>query len=283
MTSREIIAVLEQAAQAVLNDPRRRGNIVHLEGPGDVVMTGDLHDNHRNYDKLVRYCKLEENQHRHFILHELIHGNTFRIPGQCHSYELIYKAAQLILKHPDQVRYMLGNHAMAQINRDEIIKNGQPAVRALNAGILDTFGSNAQHVSQALENFLLALPIAIRTDNRVWMSHSLPSKRHLKTFDMGIFEKTIKANDISDDESLHALIWDRVHTQESISQLKELLDVDLFLVGHKPQPQGYGHPLPELIILASDHNHGCFLPFELERTYTGDELEARITPIAALV
>ncbi|MBN1764543.1 MAG: metallophosphoesterase [Sedimentisphaerales bacterium] len=282
MTSKEIIAAFEQGAKSNRQDRWRAGNVIRLEGPGEVVMTGDLHGHERNFYKLVRFSNLMANPNRHLIIHELIHCSKTDQTGQCHSYNLVAQAALLKADFPDQVHYLLGNHAMAQITNDEVIKSGQPMVRALNAGLEASFGSNAPLVSQALNDFLLSLPIAAVTDNHIWMSHSLPSLKNLEKFDNNIFDDELTMNDMRSNDSLRALIWDRLHNEECLDRLSEMWDSNMFIVGHQPQGQGHSRSYGRLIILACDHNHGCFLPFELKRKYKSDELFQCIKPLAGV-
>ena len=282
MTIKEIIAALEQVAKANLNDVCRQGNVVRLRGPGDVVMTGDLHGHERNFEKLVAEAQLGEHPQRHLILHELLHSTDNQTPHECHSYLLVVRAAQLKLQYPGQVHLMLGNHAMAQICRSEVLKNGQAMVRALTAGVTAALGDNANLVLSALDEFILSLPIAVVTDNRVWMSHSLPSLRHLEGFDQGIFETPLTLVQMKTNDSLRALLWDRRHTEETLSKLRKMWDVDMFLVGHQPQANGFKQVGTCMGILASDHVHGCFLRFELGRSYDADELFGLIKPLSSV-
>ena len=62
-------------------------------------------------------------------------------------------AARLKARFPDQIHYILGNHAMAQVTREEVLKNGQPMVRALNTGMYNTFGEHSGQVMKALDHF----------------------------------------------------------------------------------------------------------------------------------
>jgi hypothetical protein len=282
MTTKEIIAALESGARASRQDPYRQGNLIHLQGPGEIIMTGDLHGHQLNFDRLVRFSQLDKHPKRHLVLHELLHSTMTEEPDQCHSYLLEAQAAQLKALYPNQVHVILGNHAMAQVSRDEVLKNGQPMVRALNTGLHAGFGEYAGLVMQALDDFILSLPLAIRTDNRIWLSHSLPSSRHLTHFDDFIFEKVLSLDDMKHDPSLRALAWDRSHSAECIESLRKMWDVDMFIVGHQPQAEGYARPHDRMIILASDHSHGCYLPFELQRSYSPDELFRLIRPLAAI-
>ena len=59
-------------------------------------------------------------------------------------------------------------------------------------------------------------------------------------------------------------------------------DVDWFICGHQPQETGYAVVHDRQIILASDHNHGTFLAFDLKKKYTVEELTNLIRPIAEI-
>lgn len=155
-------------------------------------------------------------------------------------------------------------------------------VRALITGVEANCGQNAMHVLAAIDKFILSLPIAACSDNRIWMSHSLPSCRHLENFDQGIFDESLTINTIQMNESLRALTWDRAHNEICLEKLSEMWDVDMYLIGHKPQAEGCGRPMDNLIILASDHNHGCILPFELGKSYEPDELFSRVKRLASI-
>ena len=45
--------------------------------------------------------------------------------------------------------------------------------------------------------------------------------------------------------------------------MAELFDVDVFILGHQSQEQGRGQAGENLIVIASDHNHGCLLPIKI--------------------
>ena len=282
MTSKEIIATFDRAAAANRADTCRQGNLIRINAPAEIVMTGDLHSNQRNLERLIRYADLAHHPNRHLILHEIIHCHESPDPDQCHSYLVLAQAAQLKIDFPNQVHFLLGNHAMAQVAGDEILKAGKPMVRALNRGIEAAFAGNASLVRQHLEDFILSFPIAARSQNRVWMSHSLPSARHLPDFDDAVFDQSLTIDDMKNNPTLRALAWDRSHSAVCLEQLRARWDVDNFIIGHQPQEQGYHNPTDCLIILASDHPHGCFLPFDLKKDYDSDELVAKIEPLASI-
>jgi len=74
--------------------------------------------------------------------------------------------------------------------------------------------------------------------------------------------------------SAYLLTWGRRHSQDTLNRLAERLDTDVFVLGHQAQPKGWCRAGDNLLILASDHNHGCLLEFDLAQSYTAEELAA---------
>ncbi len=278
----EIIQLLNQAAKVNLSNPLRQGNIIRLPGSGLAIMTGDLHGNEKNFDRIVKFANLASDPNRHLILHELIHDPHATDPHECHSYKLLLKAAELVIQFPGQVHYMMGNHAMAQITSEEVLKAGKPMVKSLNKGMANTFGLDYLKVYKAFENFVLSLALVVRTANNIWMSHSLPDAGHFSKFDYSIFEKELSIDLLKSNQSIRALLWDRKHSTALLQELSHALQIDSFIVGHQPQPDGAMHTFEKLILLASDHNLGTILPFDLSKKYTTQELFNNIVKIARL-
>ncbi len=278
----DIIQALNKAAEINFNCPYRQGNIIRLPASGRVIMTGDLHGNEKNFDKIVNFAALDASKENHLVLHELIHDPSEANPHECHSYSLIYKAAQLLIKYPGQVHYILGNHAMAQITSEEVLKAGKPMVKSLNKGMTSTFGLNYLKVFKAFETFILSLPLVVRTANNIWMSHSLPDTTHFSTLDYNIFDTEISVPMLKASPSVRALLWDRKHSNELVNELAKALHIETFIVGHQPQPEGFSRPFDKMIILASEHNLGTILPIDLSHKYSTDELFNAIIKIARL-
>lgn len=282
LNANEIIATLEKATEVNYSNPYRQGNIIRLPAKGKVVVTGDLHGNEKNFDRILKYADLENNPNNHLVLHELEHDPNFSHPDECHSYCLVYRAAQLLIRHPGQVHYILGNHAMAQVTDEEVIKAGKPMVRSLHKGLATSFGSEYQQVYAALEKLFLSLALVVRTPNNIWISHSLPDASHFAHFNYDIFNVPITIELLRNNPSVRALLWDRRHDEHLISELSHALLIDTFIAGHQPQAEGCSQPYEKLIILASDHNKGVILPFELDKKYSSNDLYQNIIKIYRL-
>jgi hypothetical protein len=278
----QAIAALREAAQLNLQDPYRKGSLIRLPGYGQVVMTGDLHGHGKNLAKLEKYAMLQRVAARHVILHELVHSDLQTL-GADQSHEVLLEAARYKRQFPDQVHFLQSNHELAQLTGYPIAKNGRAVLEDFKAGVAETFGINrASAVLSAMNEFIASFPLAARTENRVWMSHSLPNVHDMEGFSAEIFDRVPTIEELYENRAIFNLVWGRRHTQQHIDALGELLDADVFITGHQPQEEGFALLFDRLIILSSDHNHGCFLPFDLSRKQTVADLIRNIRKFAAV-
>ncbi len=273
------LELLEVGRELVRQDPCREGNVIVLPNYGQVVMTGDLHGYKPNLQKLKRFASLKRSPQRHVVLHEILHVNSFDVSGSHggdDSCQLLLSALKWKIDYPEQVHFMLGNHDLAQITNREISKAGGPSIAMFNEGVYQSFGSDADMVLEAINRLLLAFPLAARCPNRIWLSHSLPGPYALDEFDMTIFGRQWEEEDLLPGGSVYELVWGRMHTQSSMEQLCDLFDVDHFVVGHQGQSEGFECQFGHMIILASEHPNGCFMPIDLSKDYDIDDLIDRV-------
>lgn len=263
-------AILREAASLLLDDPTRKGNIVQFGGAGQLVVTGDMHGNLRNFDKLQRFCVLEQSPARSVLLHELIHAEIHGFEERDHSIDLLLEAAQWKCDFPDQVFMMQSNHELAQLLKQEITKGGRSVLADFAAGVEDRFGAGAPEILEAVDQYVAALPLAARTANGVIITHSLPDPMRLSplNYDFSVFERRpLTAEDVAPGGPAYDLVWGRFHRPQEAQAFAAAMGARFCIVGHTPQESGYATIGP-LIILASDHNHGCFLPIDLSREYS---------------
>jgi len=274
--------VINKAAEFNRNDLLLRGSELIFPNYGQLVMTGDLHGHTRNFERLQRYCDLEHFAARHVIIHEIIHEEVESFDGLDESFWVLIKAAQWKCDFPDQVHFLQSNHELAQLTGHEITKNGRIVTAAFDESIREAFGDEAENVIQAIHNYIRSLPLTGRTDNRVFLSHSLPSPQMYPSFDESVLTRIPTADDLQERGSVHSLVWGRYHSHDVLKELREILDTDIFICGHQPQETGYEVVHNQMIILASDHNHGVFLPFDLSKPTTIESLVKHIRPLASI-
>ncbi len=274
--------VYRQAARLNLDDSLRRGSLLVFPDYGQLVMTGDLHGHRRNFEKLKGLCDLKNFGARHVVVHEIIHEEIESLTACDTSHELLLEVARWKCAFPDQVHVLQSNHELAQATRHEITKNGRGVTFDFNRGVRVAYGDDAGPVIEAINDWIRSLPLAGRTPNRVLVSHTLPGPRELPYFDPAVLTRLPTDEDLAERGSAHALVWGRHQTEGTLNALSELLDVDFFLCGHQPQEMGYEVLHDRMIILASDHNHGVFLPVNLGKPVTLDRLIQDIRPFAGV-
>jgi len=277
-----IIDLLNKGIEAGNADKFRRGNVIHLPAEGSLIITGDIHGHRRNFERTAAFADLANNPDRHIVLQEIIHGGPEDSKGGCLSYQLLFDVVRYKLTFPDRVHIIMGNHDTAFINSSEVMKDGKEMNRAMCLALEQEFQQAGADVELAIRQFLFSQPLALRCDNRIWISHSLPSDRLFDKFDPKILDRQLKINDVVRPGSAYLLTWGRKHSQALLDKMAKLFDVDIFILGHQPQEQGWNQAGDNLLIIASNHNHGCLLSTDLAISYTIEQLIDSIVPLASI-
>lgn len=277
-----IIDLLNKGIEAGNADKFRRGNVIHLPAEGSLIITGDIHGHRRNFERIAAFADLANNPDRHIVLQEIIHGGPEDSQGGCLSYQLLFDVVRYKLTFPDRVHIIMGNHDTAFISSCDVMKDGKEMNRAMCLALEREFQQAGADVELAIRQFLFSQPLALRCDNRIWVSHSLPSDRSVDKFDPKILDRKLKINDVVRPGSAYLLTWGRRHSQALLDKMAKLFDVDIFILGHQPQEQGWSQAGDNLIIIASNHNHGCLLSTDLAKSYTIEQLIDSIVPLASI-
>jgi serine/threonine-protein phosphatase PP1 catalytic subunit len=266
---------LREAARLNREDGNRTGSLLRFGSAGQLVVTGDLHGHLRNFEKLQRYCALERSPGRMVLLHELIHAEPDPPGSPDYSIDLLVRAAAWKCEFPDNVYFLQSNHELSQMCDHEITKGGRFVLADFDRGVQERYGSDAPAVLNAVHEYVRSLPLAARTTSGIFISHSLPDALYIDTFDLSVFEREPTAGDIRPGGPAYALVWGRFQTPEMVERFAERVGAKYLIAGHTPQEMGHAR-VGRLLILASEHMHGVFLPIDLARDYTMDELETRI-------
>ncbi len=274
--------IYREAAELNRHDPLLRGSLLLFPDYGQLVMTGDLHGHQRNLERIQSYCDLEHAPARHVILHEIVHAELETFVSTDMSHLVLLQAARWKRDFPDQVHFLQGNHELSQLTRHEISKGGRIVTKDFIRGVEASYGDGTEDVYEAILEFIATFALAARTANRVFLSHSLPGHRDVDRFDPGIFDQSVEDLDLSEHGSVYPLVWGRYQTADTLDTLASMLDADIFICGHQPQEEGYEVRHGRMIILASDHNHGVFLPFDLKKSYAVDDLIRLMRPLASI-
>jgi hypothetical protein len=279
---RTVTGLLEDGSIANYSDKFRTGNIVYIPADAELIATGDIHGHQRNFERIASFAALAENPNRHLLLQEIIHGGPEDAQGGCLSYKLLFDAVRLKVQFPDQVHFVMANHDTAFINDGMVLKNGKEMNRAMKSAISREFQCDSLDVQEAIAEFFLSEPLAVRCENRIWLSHSLPADRFVDAFDKNILERKLTIEDTIQPGSAYLLTWGRRHSQQTLDAMARLFDVDIFILGHQRQERGWSQQGRNLIVITSDHNHGCLLPIKVGRPYTIEQLINSIISLSSI-
>lgn len=269
----------QKAGQILRDSSLRRGNVVYLDEStaDDVMVTADLHGNRTNFRRILDIADLDSNPGRHLVFQEVCHGGpTYPKAGGCMSHLMLEDIAQLVIRYPNQVHFLISNHELAELTDYPIMKAGKMLNLMFRCGMGQMYGDAAPAVRGAQLQFLGSLPIAIRIGDRIMVSHSLPKQCDEEPFDATIFDRELNANDRACGGSLHRLVWGRDFRQENVDELSKQLGIELFITGHEPCQYGFASPNSRQIVLDCCSRLGKYLMVPVSEDLTQEDLLNRI-------
>ena len=189
------------------------------------------------------------------------------------------------LRYEQRLDFQLEPNTLRLLKRDiprvDTI-SGDRIRHELELTLKEEFPETYDQVSQALQDFLFSQPLAVKTANGLWMSHSLPADRWQEEFNPHIFVKPIEISDCSKPGDVYLLTWGRNMSQPWLDKLAATLKTRLFILGHQPQPQGWNQAGSNLLLVASDHNHGCLVHTNLQDQLSMEDLTNSIVPLSSI-
>jgi len=259
-----VTEVLLSAAECMRTAEGRRGATQWIPSRGTLLATGDLHDNVAHLQAILQLARLDASPDRHVILHELIHGESLT-GGMDTSYRMLVRVAELVLAYPTQVHPLLANHELAQACKLRISKGAGEQVQLFLDGLDWVFGDEAQAVSDAVDRFILAMPLAVRSTNGLFCAHSTPAPFEVESADVGALDRELDPAGYDHHDGLAwQFTWGRGQTPESSRRVAERLGARLMVCGHAYVEQGAEAVSPELLLLNSDHARGVAVEIPLD-------------------
>ncbi len=268
-----LLRTLQEAVLAFQATPGRSGGLLSLPDAPEVLIAGDLHGNLDNFRALLNKAQLDSHPRRHLVLQEIIHSRFSYPQGGDKSHQLLDLTAALKCQYPDRVHSLLGNHELAQWQGQLIAKGDVDYNGIFREGIHSAYGSWADAIYAAYVEIFAAANLAIRTANRIFMSHSMPSARHLQKFTLADLERAERRpEDLAWGSAVHSLVWGRDARLENAEAFLAKVDADLLITGHIPSEHGFETPNERQIILDCMGAQAGFCLFPTDRPLTIEEL-----------
>jgi hypothetical protein len=115
--------------------------------------------------------------------------------------------------------------------------------------------------------------LAVRTPNRVFLSHSLPKAARLEAFDPAILEcEATTEPDLRPGGSIYALVWGRDRSTATVERFLEKVEADWLITGHIPCDRGFDLPNDRQVIVDCTAAPACFCLFPIDRPLSHQKL-----------
>ena len=279
---RKVLTTIRRATELFRATPGRVGGVVNLDDARDVMVVGDLHGNLAAFRRALESAALDANPERHLVLQELIHGPQV-YPGDKgdRSHQLVDLMAALKCQYPSRAHVILGNHELSEITDRIIGKDGEVLNVKFRQGITTAYGEASNDVFRAYKELFLALPLAIRTRNRVFVCHTIPDARDLDTIDLELLKADVwPAEAMKRRGTIYALTWGRDESPETVDRFAAMVDADLFVTGHQPCDDGFRQANHRQIIIDGTPPFPCYCLFPCDRPLTIQDLMTGVKSFA---
>jgi hypothetical protein len=275
----QIIETFQKAHQANANTEARLGNVVELKSSlaDEVMVTADLHGHRQNFNAIRKIADLANHPQRHLVIQEVCHGGPkYSISGGCMSHMMLEDVAKLKVDFPQQVHFLMSNHEWAELTDYPILKNQQILNLLFRFGMQEMYGPATDKVREAYLPFLRTLPLAIRVEQGIWISHTLPENVDRDGFDQTLLDVELSEADIAENGPLFQYVWGRDFRQANADAFAATVDAEVLIHGHEPAEEGYDVPNSRQVILDSHADNGTYVMLPVGERLSQDDVVKRI-------
>ncbi len=272
----KVLTTIRQATALARSTPGRAGGIVTIEKAAELLVVGDLHGNFSALKKVLAISALDRNPGRHLVLQEVIHGPlTYSGDKGDRSHQLLDVFCALKCQYPDRVHMILGNHELSELTGRSIGKDGEGLNAKFRRGVDTAYGASSGDIYESYKALFAALPLAVRTANRVYVCHTLPDVRDLDTLDLDLLNADCWPEDAMKRRgTIYALTWGRDNTPETADRFAAMVNADFFVTGHQPCDEGFRQANHRQIIIDGTNPYPCYCLFPVDQPVTIESLLA---------
>lgn len=272
-----MLATIRKATAAGRATPGRSGHLVRLADCADVLAAGDLHGHVPNFQVILKAADLANHPGRHLVLQEVIHS-PFRYPaGGDKSHQLLDLYSALKCQFPARVHLLPGNHELAQWTGRPIGKGDEEQNEVFRAGVTTAYGASGPEVYAAYLDLMQSLPLALRSPNDVFFSHSLVPGRSMGTFDATRLEDNVYDEaEYRPGGFVYAMLWGRDTSPQTVDDYLRKVDADLLVSGHIPTDDGFSVPNHRQLIVDCSATPAAYVLVPADRKLTHEELVAGV-------
>jgi hypothetical protein len=207
-----------------------RGKLIELPKKGHAIIVTDIHGNLTDYNKYLELWKKYGEKNIHFI----ITGDFIHAMGRKDDRSIdILESVMHHFKNFKNFHALLGNHEWSAISMVSVYKGGVNQSHSFKSLLKDRFKKDWEFKLHEYQNFFKELPVAVKTDNKLFISHGGPP-RHVNSI-----EDIVHITDNGygeDNQKLYQLLWNREEnfTRDDLNNFLGVVGSNAMVVGHTP-------------------------------------------------
>lgn len=236
------------------------GKLLELPRKGKAIVVTDLHGNLEDYKTYLSIWEESPPDTRLIITGDFIHG-----PKTCpdNSLQILDSIIDLSDERKD-FHALLGNHELSHLNENPVYKDSINQKLEFENILHTKYGYWWTDVLEEFLDFFRKLPVAVKTANKVMISHSAPS-RDVNNLDeiVNITNKGYYGNN-----RLWEFLWNRPedYTSKDLNYFLKAVECEFSVVGHTPV-DGFRVIYDKQLIISSstDQRRKAYLELDLEK------------------
>lgn len=239
------------------------GKLVELPRKGKALIITDIHGNLTDFKKFMYiWDSLDDDIDNHLILTgDFIHAMGLENDQSVEILEYV----KFKWENSNNFHILLGNHEWATISNKSLFKAGINQTLYFDELLKETFPDNYRRKLDEYIEFFKKLPIAVKTANRIFISHAGPPT-NLKSLDE-VRRITDQGYD-TDNLLLFQFLWNRSDdiTEKDLQSFLETVDCKMMIVGHTPV-DGIKLMYKNQLIVSSSYGKGkkAYVELDLEK------------------
>jgi Icc-related predicted phosphoesterase len=206
-----------------------QGSLIELPKKGKAMIITDIHGNISDLNRFIDIWNDFKSKNNHLVITgDFIH--SFGLEDD-KSLDVIISLRNLF-KKSDNVHILLGNHEWSVISQSTLYKGGKNLSLNFESLLKDKYRENWKKVLEKYIKCFKKLPIAVKTSNKVFISHAGPPK-NVKNMNEII---NIKNSGYISNPILFDLLWKRKgeYKKKDLESFLKAVGCNAMIVGHTP-------------------------------------------------
>lgn len=240
------------------------GDLIELPKKGLAIIITDIHGNLADFNQLMDiWDNLNENKN-----HLVITGDFIHSLGRKNDKSIeVLESVKFNLENYKNFHVLLGNHEWAAITNVPVYKACENQSSNFEILLKGHYGNRCREKLDEYVNFFKKLPLAVKTKNKVFISHAGPTNYVHNVKDI------IRITDAgySNNPMLEELLWNRYgdYDKKEIETFLKNVGCRAMIVGHTPVDGAKLIGKNQLIVSSSfSRGKKAYVKLDLERTIT---------------